>query len=147
MRLMICSCSSISSSANTSAARDFGSIRNTTTVRSGSSSSINKAISTSFNSRRAAFSWRYFFSSTSSSNSSINSSKSKLSIVSLDIISLLHSLYYFFWVWRQKDTLKTAVHIMDRIHHTRCLRFRVGICLHLATSTFHYVFTSFLIGY
>ena len=37
----------------------------------------------------------------------------------------------------------SAVHIMDFFHYMYRRRFRVGVCLHLATSTFHYVFTSF----
>lgn len=39
-----------------------------------------------------------------------------------------------------------AIHITAGRRHIYCHRFRVCICLHLATSTFHYVFTSFLLS-
>ena len=72
MLLMMWLCLSTGSSANTSVASAFGSIRNTITVRSESSSSMNDAISTSFSSTSSSFSRRYFFSSASSRRCSMS---------------------------------------------------------------------------
>ena len=44
----------------------------------------------------------------------------------------------------QLNRLISATHITDCPGHAYCHRFRVCVCLHRMTSTFHYVFTSFL---
>ena len=43
--------------------------------------------------------------------------------------------------------LNSAIHITDRPCHTYCHWFRVCVCFHRMTSTFHYVFTSFLCAF
>ena len=87
-------CLSTGSSANTSVASAFGSIRNTMTVRSESSSSMNDAISTSFSSTSSSFNRRYFFSFARSRRCSMsNVSFPSFGIFFSPIISCFHSAF------------------------------------------------------
>ena len=136
------------------------------TVRSESSSSMNDAISTSFSSTSSSFNRRYFFSFASSEDAPCQMSHFHHSafffspIIQLFSLSIL--LIFSTRLWKQRHLqpphfpcagpqapvqLNSAIHITDRPCRAYCHQFRVCVCFHRMTSTFHYVFTSFLCAF